>query len=154
MSIPYFFASAAGGFVLMAAIGIQALVALFSSIPLAKRRHQENPEFNLKKAYRRITQVTLLTCVLVGIITALVIAFAPISATLGYLFGMILGFVMSIKRMSPNNEQNQTSFAEAYADCYPPSDLNPDDMDATQDLSDVVKEAAAATAKTSTEEEK
>ena len=33
MNIPYFFGAAAGGFVLMAAVGIQALVALFSSIP-------------------------------------------------------------------------------------------------------------------------
>lgn len=127
MSIPFFFGAAACGFVLMAAIGIQALVALFSSIPLAKRRHQENPAFNLKKAYRRILQVTLLVVLLVAVITVLMIHFAPITATSGYLFGMILAFIMSIRRMSPNNEQNQKSFSEAYADCYPPSDVNPDD---------------------------
>ncbi len=147
MSIPYFFASAAGGFVVMAAIGIQALVALFSSVPLAKRRHQENPAFDLQKARRRIIQVTLMAGILVGVITALVIAFAPISATMGYIFGMILGFVMSIKRMSPNNETNQTSFAQSYADCYPPSDANPDDMADTQDFSDVMKQAAKNTQK-------
>ena len=134
MSIPYFFGAASGGFVLMAAIGIQALVALFSSIPLAKRRRQECPEFDLKKAYRRIVQVTLLVTILVSVITVLVIVFAPISATLGYLFGMILAFVMSVKRMSPNNEQNQKSFAVAYADCYPPSDVNPDDLSSTQNF--------------------
>ena len=142
MSVPYFFGAAAGGFVLMAAIGIQALVALFSSIPLAKRRHRENPEFNLKKAIRRVIQVTIMVAILVGVITALVLAFAPSSAVLGYLFGMILAFVMSIKRMSPNDEKNQRSFAEAYADCYPPSAVNPDDLADTQDLSDVAKEAA------------
>lgn len=135
MSIPYFFGAAAGGFVLMAAIGIQALVALFSSIPLAKRRHVENPEFNLKKAYRRITQVTILVTILVGVITALVIAFAPTSAMTGYLFGMILALVMSFKRMSPNDEKNQSSFAEAYADCYPPSGENPDDLETADSTS-------------------
>lgn len=141
MSIPFFFGSAAGGFVLMAAVGIQALVALFSSIPLAKRRHQENPEFNLKKAHRRIFQVTLLVTLLVAVITALVIHFAPISATLGYLFGMILAFIMSIKRMSPNNEQNQKSFAEAYADCYPPSGVNPDDVPTAEQDAEVTEES-------------
>lgn len=133
MSIPFFFGAAAGGFVLMAAVGIQALVALFSSIPLAKRRHQENPEFNLEKAYHRIFQVTLIVMVLVAVITALVIYFAPISAILGYLFGMILAFIMSIRRMSPNNEQNQKSFSESYADCYPPAATNPDDISDSED---------------------
>lgn len=120
MSIPYFFAAAAGGFVLMAAVGIQALVALFSSIPLAKRRKTEYPDFDLKRANRRILQVTLLTTLLVVVTTVLVICYAPAAPTLGYLFGMILAFVMSLQRMSPNNEQNQRTFEEAYADCYPP----------------------------------
>ena len=40
---PYFFGAAAGGFIVMACVGVQALVALFSSIPLAKRRRRENP---------------------------------------------------------------------------------------------------------------
>lgn len=127
MEISYFFGAAAGGFVLMAAIGIQALVALFSSIPLAKRRHREHPEFNLGRAYRRIVLVSVLVILLVVVITALVIHFTSIAPTLGYLTGMILAFVMSIKRMSPNNAQNQKGFEEAYADCYPPSDENPDD---------------------------
>ena len=127
INVSYFFGAAAGGFVLMAAVGIQALVALFSSIPLAKRRHRENSGFDLKRAYRRIVQVTLIVLILVGVITALVIRFTPISATAGYLFGMILAFVLSIKRMTPNNEMNQRNFEEAYVDCYPPSDVNPDD---------------------------
>lgn len=127
MDISYFFGAAAGGFVLMAAIGIQALVALFSSIPLAKRRKQENDGFDLKRAHRRIAQVTVTVLLLCGVVTALVMRFAPASATMGYLLGLVLAFVLSIKRMSPNNETNQTNFEVSYADCYPPSDVNPDD---------------------------
>lgn len=138
MGISYFFGAAAGGFVLMAAIGIQALVALFSSIPLAKRRKKENEAFDLKRAYRRIIQVSLLVLIAGGVATALVIHFAPIYATAGYLLGMILAFVLSIKRMSPNNETNQKNFETAYADCYPPSDVNPDDAapSLSEDVSD------------------
>lgn len=132
MDIPFFFGAAAGGFVLMAAVGIQALVALFSSIPLAKRRKRENDAFDLKRAYRRIVQVAVVVIVLVAAVTALVVHFAPMSATAGYLMGMILAFVLCIKRMSPNNETNQKNFEESYQDCYPPSDINPDD--ASQDL--------------------
>ncbi len=127
MNIPYFFGAAAGGFVVMAAIGIQALVALFSSVPLAKRRYRENPAFDLKRAHRRILLVSVTVIVLVALITVLVIHFTPIAATAGYLFGMILAFVLSIKRMTPNNEQNQANFDEAYADCYPPADGDPED---------------------------
>ena len=116
--LPYFFGAAAGGFVLMACVGVQALVALFSSIPLAKRRHQENPAFDLRKARRRILLVTVLVLVLVGVITALVVHFTSIAPTAGYLFGMIVAFVCCIPRMTPNNEQNQKNFEEAYADCY------------------------------------
>lgn len=130
MQISYFFGAAAGGFILMAAIGIQALVALFSSIPLAKRRHKEYPAFNLKKAYRRIALVSVLVIGLVILVTALVLHFTDTAPTLGYLMGMILAFVLSIQRMSPNNAQNQKGFEEAYADCYPPSDINPDDREA------------------------
>lgn len=126
MSIPCFFASVVGGFVLMAVVGVRALIALFSSIPLAKRRHQKNPEFDLKKARHRIMQIVVLGSILVAIITVLMIVYAPISATIGYLVGMICAFVASIKRMSPNNAKNQTSFTEIYADCYPPGDISSD----------------------------
>ena len=110
----------------MAVVGIQALVALFSSIPLAKRRRLENPVFDLKRAYRRITQISVLVAVLVVLVTILVIRFTPISAAAGYLFGMILAFVLSIKRMTPNNEKNQSIFEKAYADCYSLSDAGPE----------------------------
>ncbi len=117
--LPYFFGAAAGGFVVLATVGVQALVALFSSIPLAKRRHRENPEFDLKKAYHRVVLVTLMAGVLVGVITALVIHFTSIFPTAGYLFGMIVAFLCCLQRMTPNNKQNQENFDEAYADCYP-----------------------------------
>ncbi|MEG2176697.1 MAG: hypothetical protein RRY97_07450 [Oscillibacter sp.] len=151
MGIPYFFGAAAGGFVLMAAVGIQALVALFSSIPLAKRRKKENDAFDLKRAYRRIVQVSFLVVLVCGVVTALVVHFAPIYATAGYLMGMILAFVLSIKRMSPNDATNQKNFETSYTDCYPPSDVNPDDAipanagEATPD-GEAVPEPAGTTA--------
>jgi hypothetical protein len=125
MSIPYFFAAAAGGFVLMATVGIQVLVTLLSSIPLTRRHRAENPEFNAGRAFRRIALVSVLTAALVGVITALVLYFCPISVVFGYLLGMILALVCSLKRMSPNNEQNRRTYEEAYADCYPPADVPP-----------------------------
>ena len=130
MDIPYFFGAAAGGFVLMATLGIQALVALFSSIPLIRRRKAENPEFNTGRALRRVALVAVITLGLVAVITAVVLHFAPFSVTLGYLLGMILAFICCLKRMSPNNELNRKNFEEAYADCYPPSAVNPDDVPA------------------------
>lgn len=127
MAISYFFGAAAGGFVLMAAVGIQALVALFSSIPLAKRRKKEHPDFDLSRAYRRIIQVSVLVIALMAVITVVILRFTSTAPTLGYLLGLILGFLMCLPRMSPNNAQNQTNFQEAYADCYPPDGTNPDD---------------------------
>lgn len=125
--LPYLFGAAAGGFVLLAAIGIQALVALFSSLPLARRRKREVPDFDLKRAHRRILQVIILVTVLVAIITALVFHFGTTAIIVGYSAGMALAFLLSLNRLTPNNAQNQTTFAEAYADCEPPSAVNPDD---------------------------
>lgn len=119
MELSYFFGAAAGGFLLMAAVGIQALIALFSSIPLAKRRKKECPGFDLQRAFRRITVTSVSAVVLVVAITIAVIHFTSMAPTAGYLFGMILGFVLSIKRMTPNNAENQKRFESIYADCYP-----------------------------------
>lgn len=124
---PFFFGSAAGGFILMAAIGIQAVVALFSSIPLTRRRKETCPGFNIRAAYRRIAQVSSLSMILCAVITALVIHFGSTGVIAGYGLGFILAFALNLKRMSPNNEQNQKSYEESYADCYPASDVNPDD---------------------------
>ena len=112
MSSPYFFGAAVGGFLLMTAVGVPALVALCSSIPLAKRRKTETPGFDLRRAYRRITHLVVL-------VTVLVIRFTTDAPTLGYLFGLILAFVPRIKEMTPNNQKNQKKFEHVYADCYP-----------------------------------
>ena len=125
--LPFFFGSAAGGFILMAAVGIQAAVALFSSIPLTRRHKETCPGFNARVAFLRIAQVSSLTIILCGVITALVIHFGSTAVITGYGLGFVLAFALDLKRMSPSNEQNQKNYAESYADCYPPSDVNPDD---------------------------
>ena len=135
-SISWFFVAAAGGFVLMAAITIQAAVALFSSIPLTRRHKAKNPEFDAKKAYRRIVQVTVLTLVLTAVVSALVIYFASPAVLAGYAMGFLLALVLDIKRMSPNNSQNQEGYEQAYADCYPPSSSRTGDQDGLPPESD------------------
>ena len=117
MSSPYFFGAAVGGFLLMTAVGVPALVALCSSIPLAKRRKTETPGFDLKRAYRRITHLVVLAAVVMVLVT--VIRFTTDAPTLGDLFGLILAFVPRIKEMTPNNQKNQKKFEHVYADCYP-----------------------------------
>ena len=44
------------------------------------------------------------------------------AATFGYLFGMILAFLKSLNRMTPNNRRNQRRFEKMFADCYPDAD--------------------------------
>lgn len=141
--LPFFFGSAAGGFVLMAAVGIQAAVALFSSIPLTRRRRETCPGFNARAAFFRVTQVSSLSIILCAVITALVIHFGSTAVITGYGLGFILAFALNLKRMSPNNEQNQKSYEESYADCYPPSDVNPDDTAARDAGSPVGRRADA-----------
>lgn len=119
MSIPYFFGAAAGGFLLMSAVGVPALVALCSSIPLAKRRKTEMPGFDLMRAYRRITHLVVLAAILMVLVTVLVIRFTADAPTLGYLLGLILAFVPRIREMTPTNQKTQEKFERAYADCYP-----------------------------------
>ena len=125
--LPFFFGSAAGGFILMAAIGVQAAVALFSSRPLTRRHKETCPGFNARLAYLRVAQVSSLCIILCAVITALIIHFGSTAVIMGYGLGFILAFVMDLKRMSPSSEQNQKNYEESYADCYPPSDTNPDD---------------------------
>lgn len=119
MSSPYFFGAAVGGFLLMTAVGVPALVALCSSIPLAKRRKTETPGFDLKRAYHRITHLVVLAAVMMVLVTVLVIRFTTDALTLGYLFGLILAFAPRIKEITPNNQKNQKKFEHVYADCYP-----------------------------------
>ena len=114
MSSPYFFGAAVGGFLLMTAVGVPALVALCSSI-----RKTETPGFDLKRAYHRITHLVVLAAVMMVLVTVLVIRFTTDALTLGYLFGLILAFAPRIKEMTPNNQKNQKKFEHVYADCYP-----------------------------------
>jgi uncharacterized membrane protein YraQ (UPF0718 family) len=125
--VPFLFGSAAGGFVLMAAVGIQAAVALFSSIPLTRRHKETCPGFNTRVAFLRVAQVSSLSIIFCAVITALILHFGSTSVITGYGLGFVLAFALNLKRMSPNNEQNQKSYEESYADCYPPFDANPDD---------------------------
>lgn len=128
MKLSVLLGAAAAGFLCMSLVGMQALVALFSSIPLAKRRHRENPAFDLRRAYRRIRMVAVLAVVLTVLATILAAALLPLPAVVGYLLGMILGFVCSLRRMSPNNERNQRSFDRFYEDCL----TEESDMDDTR----------------------
>lgn len=128
MKLSVLLGAAAAGFLCMSLVGMQALIALFSSIPLAKRRHRENPAFDLRRAYRRIRMVAVLAVVLTVLATILAAALLPLPAVVGYLLGMILGFVCSLRRMSPNNERNQRSFDRFYEDCL----TGESDMDDTR----------------------
>ena len=83
MDISYFFGAAAGGFVLMAAITIQALVAICCSIPLAKQAKKEHEEFQLIKACQRAIRVALIVSVVTVIATLFVHTFAPDSIIYG-----------------------------------------------------------------------
>jgi len=121
-TIAEFLGFVAIGFVLMAAMGIQALVAMFSSVPLTRRHVKECPEFNVQRAYHRIGLVIAVTCILVCAAAALVGFFAPAASFLGFLLGLVLAFAAEIKRMCPDNERNRKSYEILYADCYPPSD--------------------------------
>ena len=51
-----FLCAAAAGFLVMSLFGVQALVALCSSIPLAKRRKKQEPDFDLSMALGRIVR--------------------------------------------------------------------------------------------------
>ncbi len=130
MAISCFLGAVVGGFVLMAAVGIQALVALFSSIPLAKRRKKEHPDFDLNRAYHRILVVSVSILILMAAVTVALLRLTSTAPSLGFLLGMILGFVASLPRMSPNNQKNQKNFEKVYADCYASAGEEPDDAGA------------------------
>ena len=114
-----FLSAAVGGFILMTAVGVQVLIALFSSIPLAKRRRRKCPDFDLKKANRRIFTIMLSGTALMLVVTGLMLWLAPTPSTSGYLFGLILALLRSIRRMTPTDRRNQTGFDRFFADCYP-----------------------------------
>ena len=117
--IPCFIGAVIGGCLVMHVTGVQILISLLSSAPLAKRRHRKNPGFDLKKANRRILRISLIGFVLLLLVSAIVMRFVSVISTMGYLIGLILSLVCSIRRMTPNNRKNQRSFEHIYADCYP-----------------------------------
>lgn len=114
-----FFAAAVVGFFIMSAFGIQALVDLCSSIPLARRRKKQEPDFDLSMALRRIARRAVIGFLGVAVITILVVWLTSILGTFGYLLGMILSFLRNLNRMTPNNRRNQRRFDRTFADCYP-----------------------------------
>ena len=117
--IPCFIGAVIGGCLVMHVTGVQILISLLSSAPLAKRRHRKNPGFDLKKANRRILRISLIGFVLLLLVSAIVMRFVSVISTMGYLIGQILSLVCSIRRMTPNNRKNQRSFEHIYVDCYP-----------------------------------
>ena len=117
--IPCFIGAVIGGCLVMHVTGVQILISLLSSAPLAKRRHRKNPGFDLKKANRRILRISLIGFVLLLLVSAIVMRFVSVISTMRYLIGLILSLVCSIRRMTPNNRKNQRSFEHIYADCYP-----------------------------------
>ena len=119
MDVWFSLAAAVIGYILMSAVGLRALIALLSSLPLARAHHRSNPAFDLHRAHRRIIRTFWASLFIMILATVLVIHLTPFLVTVGYVFGMILALLCSIRRMTPNNERNQAAFASRYANCYP-----------------------------------
>lgn len=134
MSLPRILIAAAGGFLLMSTVGLQALVALFASLPLARHRKKKYPDFDLARALRRITRITLFSAAALAAVTLAVLCLTSAPTTLGYLAGMILGFLVHLPRMSPNSTKNQRHFVRFYIDCDPLYEEDEDDLTATRQL--------------------
>lgn len=129
-----FLLAAAAGFAVMSFFGIRALVAVCSSVPLARRRQKEFPAFDLVLSFRRILRQTVLGVLGVSVITVLVIWRTSAPNTIGYLLGMIASFLRNLDRMTPNSRRNQRRFERTFADCY-----EPEDDEDTVDLLDLWK---------------
>ena len=131
----HFLCAAVAGFLIMSIFGVQALVALCSSISLARRRKHQVPAFDLALALRRIAWRTVIGFLGVAVISALMIWLTAAPGTFGYLFGMFLSFLKNLNRMTPNDRKNQLilcvmkrRFEKMFADCYPYEDeLDGDD---------------------------
>ena len=123
-----FLCAAAAGFLVMSLFGVQALVALCSSIPLAKRRKKQEPDFDLSMALRRIARYAVIGFLCMAVISSLVIWLTAAPGTFGYLLGAILSFLRNLNRMTPNNRRNQRRFEKLFADCYPAYEDEDDDF--------------------------
>ena len=117
-----FLLAAAVGFAVMSLFGIRALVAVCSSVPLARRRKKEFPAFDLTLAFRRILRQAVVGILGVSALTALAIWLLSFPNIFGYLLGMIVSFLQNLNRMTPNSRRNQRRFERIFADCYEPED--------------------------------
>lgn len=81
----HFLCAAVAGFLIMSIFGVQALVALCSSISLARRRKHQVPAFDLALALRRIAWRTVIGFLGVAVISALMIWLTAAPGTFGYL---------------------------------------------------------------------
>ena len=131
LAVLHFLAAAILGFAVMSIFGVQSLVAVCSSIPLAKRRSRKSPEFNLSLAMRKIVRHVLIGVLALAVISVAAIWLTDTPGTFGYLLGMILAFLAGLGRMTPNSPRNQRRFEKVFADCY-----EQDDED-TVDLTDL-----------------
>lgn len=122
-SISYFFIAAAVGFVVMAAITIQALEALLTTPILIRKAYEADPDFRVEAARRRSRQVAIIVLLPSLIICVLVTAFLSGSLLWGYWFGFVVALVVSYQRFQPNREENQEKFKQSYIDCF--SDFQP-----------------------------
>ena len=123
-----FLCAAAGGFAVMSLFGIQALVSVCSSIPLAHRRKKQEPDFDLSMALGRIVRHAVIGFLCMAVISFLVIWLTAAPGTFGYLLGAILSFLKNLNRMTPNSRRNQRRFEKLFADCYPSYEDREDDI--------------------------
>ena len=125
----HFLCAAVASFLIMSIFGVQALVALCSSIS-GQTPKAKVPAFDLALALRRIAWRTVIGFLGVAVISALMIWLTAAPGTFGYLFGMILSFLKNLNRMTPNDRKNQRRFEKMFADCY----LYEDELDGDDDF--------------------
>lgn len=123
MNITYFFAAAAIGFVLMAAVAIQAIEALVTTRTLIAKAQEEDPDFRANVAKSRVRQICILLLGATFIICGLVITFANASIVYGFMAGFVFALPCSYQRLQANRPENQEKFRKLYFDCY--SDYQP-----------------------------
>lgn len=117
-NISYFFIAAAGGFVVMASVTIQALRTLCVAFPLIAATKASDPNFLAKVASNRAKTVVALPVVFTVIVSALLHTFASGMILYGYWFGMALALLLSRKELSPKSDANAERFQRLYGDCY------------------------------------
>lgn len=127
-AISYFFIAAAAGFVVMAAITVQAIEALFTTPALIRQAFAQDPAFQVETARRRSRQVAIILTLPSVIICVVVTALVSGALLWGYWFGFAVALLASYQRFQPNRIENQEKFKQSYMDCY--SDFQPPVVDA------------------------